>query len=116
MKNMYISRYEDIVHNIQDEIYKISKFLNISISDETIKDFADKLAIEKQKDRISISQTNKLLIETKYGNYDPHTLLHENHFSRDNGKIGKWKHYLNAEQKHSIKTNYQNWLTNNGYL
>lgn len=106
---IYISKYEDFVLDIPREIINISSFLNIDISESSIKRLSKKLSISQQEHQIVNSQT----IEKYDCTYSPETLLHKNHIN--SGEIGQWKDQLSNFQIASVEYSWKDWLLQNNY-
>jgi hypothetical protein len=58
-KNVYVSKYDDVVNDIAGEALKIAYFLGLPLSEDMANDIAFKLSIKNQKQRMPSHGLNK---------------------------------------------------------
>jgi FkbM family methyltransferase len=107
---IYRSKYETFAFDLETEIYRISRFLELDVPKETIKDIASKLSIEKQKKIINDTVDFKELGGNKFNSK---TLLHHNHIN--SGEKEQWRKQLTKKHIRRIEETGKDWLVNNGY-
>lgn len=110
-----VSRYEEMVNNLEQEAIRISNFLGLEISSEFAANLANKYSINEQKKRISNIRNNSTNIkETKSGSIvDQETLLHDNHIH--SGASEQWKSELTPIQVAFIEDQACEWLIAHDY-
>lgn len=107
-----VSRYDDLVINIDQEAIKIAECLNVSIRPELVSAIADEYSIQRQKDKV------KRINEKKQGKqfddkFDPESLLHYNHIV--SGDTGRFRSALRPAEISAIESECGEWMQRWGY-
>jgi hypothetical protein len=105
LDEMLISRYEIMINNLPQEVFKIAEHLNIDISQEDTQEIADNYSIERQKKRIQKWKTSK----SNDNLYDPKSLLHANHIN--SGQGNQWNQILTPIQVAYLESISKEWLS-----
>jgi len=114
LRNVLISKYEEIVMHPDKEASRISDYLGERIDDLKAAEIADKFSIANQRKRIQ--QIDYKTIYEKSGRSstpDPHSMLKINHIH--SGKEGQWKERLSSFQVAIIEALAYKWLLSKGY-
>jgi hypothetical protein len=114
MPDVLISRYETFHSNLVKETRKISDFLKIPLSEQTVEHIGRDFQMDRQKERmlrlrppdIGISGREELV-------FDPRELLHWNHVH--DGQVGAWKTLLTQDQRSCLTHKFSDWLLETGY-
>jgi len=116
-------RYEDIENSSIETILKISKFLEIEIDKEKVKEISNKYSksnvkkiINKKENEIKEKLKNKIPIDKKeivnflgtHRVFDIKTGFQSNHISSRN--TGDWKKKLDKSQIEILNKEFKNWL------
>ncbi|WP_339687042.1 sulfotransferase domain-containing protein [uncultured Nonlabens sp.] len=110
--NIYISRYEDVINNMEKEICEINNYLKLSLTDSFILETAEKYSFHNQQKRINDIRRGKLQVH-KGLKFDSKNLLHHNHLNK--GEVGGWTNAFNDEQNEKLKIKLEPWLKNLNY-
>ena len=89
IKNLYSISYEQVISNLEVEVYRLANFLGIKIDKILAKQISANRSLENQKENLKTIKYND---PNKIENYDPETLLHPSHIN--SGKIGQWQNTL----------------------
>jgi len=109
-----VSRYEDVIEDIETETTRIAKHLGIPLSISEAKLIASEHTLERQKERIQEARSDpSRLITNNDTTFDSWSLLHLNHIT--SGRVGEWKHILTSEQICLIENIAEEWLDKQGY-
>jgi len=110
-----ISRYEEMVEDLEREALRIANILGVEITKSFASKLAGKYSLEKQKKRIaSIDYEGKNVKRKKSGVYvDLETQLHNNHIR--SGKSGQWEYELTPQQIAFIEEHAYDWLVSLNY-
>lgn len=120
LKNVMVSRYQDILDYPAKEVKRIADHLGISITLDECRKIAENYAIAAQKKRME-SFKAKLLTLARSPNdhrelvdyHDETNLLHMNHI--DAVKTGRWKDDLNVHEVALIENRVNTWCKANHY-
>jgi Sulfotransferase domain len=105
-----ISRYEEMVNNIPQEVLKIAKYLNVELSTEDAIALADNYTLDKQKQRIQQWTQGE---EFNPSTHESKSLLHHNHIN--SGKSQQWSETLTPLQIAYLESLTETWLCDRGY-
>lgn len=106
LPNVQISEYSEVMNDLPAEVKKISKHLNVEISDEQIGHISDKLSIRKMK-----SEQDKKVFNRK--KFNRKTMLHSNHIN--SGESEQWKSHFTESQISILEGISQPWLRDSGF-
>lgn len=106
LPDVLISRYEDVMASLDDEVSMIAGKIGVSLSPVEIARIAEDYSIEKQKKRMRRVRKEKKVFDEK-------ELLHDNHIN--SGKEGQWRKRLNTLQILRIEWKIGRWLRDHGY-
>lgn len=110
LEGVMISRYEQMVNNIPQEVLRIAKHLNIELSTEMAIDIANNHTLEKQKERIRQWQSRE---DFNPRTHDGKSLLHHNHIN--SGTSEQWRETLTPMQIAFVESLTETWLRQWGY-
>lgn len=120
LPNVLISRYENIVHNLPQEVKRIANHLDLSLSEQQCTAIASNYSIESQQERISQFRQQLLATERNPNDHrdlvdyhDESSLLHMNHI--DSGQAGRWHHDLSKSEVELIVDRVKKWCVENDY-
>lgn len=102
-KSLYLAKYEEFSDNILLEVEHIARYLDVSVTRESLKGFAQDLSREAAL--ASMDRVDK--------GYDPDSLIHRNHIT--SGGPGTWRDYFTRMQAGFIEYLCFDWLVSNGY-
>jgi FkbM family methyltransferase len=105
--SMYKSNYEAFYNDIENEILGISKFLNIELSEEEIRELTNELSVE------TLKQTKGQYEQKDKFTFDSKTLLHEGHIQGREPK--QYKSFFKEREIAAIESVAYDWLTKNDY-
>lgn len=112
--NILISRYENMISDLRNEVFRISGFLGANIGEEEIALLAEKFTIPAQKQRIeAVRRREPGTIAIEDVVYDEYELLHHNHIHK--GEVGAWRFELSPEQQRFLTDRYKPWLLSLNY-
>lgn len=125
LPDILVSRYENIVNRLPEEVLKIADYLNIDLTTQQAANIADKFSLERQRERVSqIHSTDTDTRDTSTQNstpknsntqkHDPVSQLHPGHIS--SAATGQWQTVLSAAQATEIENAALSWLVSRGYL
>ena len=109
-----VSRYENTVNDLKSEALRISRFLELQISDQVATELAQKYSLEAQKKHIAtfdFERDGVFWRERRY--FDPATQLHSNHIGT--GKSGAFQSILTPLEIAYIEYVAYDWLRDNGF-
>ena len=114
VQNVLVSRYEEMVLDLEVEVSRLAIFLGLNIEPDELKTLAQQFDIPAQLQRIHALK-HKFRKRAKGSDifFDEVELLHHNHIHK--GEIGGWRHYLSAQQKDILTDRYHEWLCSMGY-
>lgn len=114
MPNVLVSRYDQMIVDLKNEMSRISEFLELKISDNTLINFAKDFDIPAQKQRIDAlkAKHGKPVIDSEIV-FDEVELLHHNHIHI--GEVDGWRHILSTSQQSFLTNRYGRWLSSLGY-
>jgi hypothetical protein len=110
-----VSRYEDIVKALPEEVMKWARALDIDMTSDQAKGWGAGFCIEAQRER-----TSKIPLHTpdqigRFGGYfEPQSLLYHNHIH--DGSLDLWKIELEKWQIRQIESRFSQWLLDHGYF
>jgi hypothetical protein len=110
LKNVLVSRYEEMTKDLTNEVMKISHHLGLNCSLEEAQELANEFSLKKQKMRIEQWQAQQIK-ESVY--YDPKTLLHANHINSDGKQNNSIK--LTSLQIAYLDNMAEKWLKSQSY-
>jgi len=110
---VYISRYEEVVMDMEREVTEIAAFFKIPLELDEIIKIAEKLSLSHQRERIERIKKEKSYMDLGSKKIDPFTLLHTDHIS--DARVNKWREYLTPQQARHIYELYQPWFEETGY-
>lgn len=114
MPNVLVSRYEEMIHNLTQEVSRISAFLGLPVNTETLSKLAEEYDIPAQKQRIdALKQRHGQRIDEREIVFDEVELLHHNHIHK--GEVGGWRDQLSPLQQRFLTERYRQWLLSLGY-
>jgi len=117
MTSAYISKYEETIENLRQEIKNVSIFLKIEISNLELKQMVDEFSLTKLKEfsnnKQNFSDASAILDNNK-NMYHQKTLLHKGHII--SGESGQYVKGLKNWELKRIETKTGAWLQNNGYF
>lgn len=114
VNHILVSRYEDMITDLQEEARRIGQHLGIDVSEDFASELAQKYSLEQQKKRIASFDYEKYGVKFKPNvYYDPETQLHNNHIN--SGKFEQWKTELSPLQVAFIEARAYDWLIAHGY-
>ncbi|MGB3240568.1 MAG: sulfotransferase domain-containing protein, partial [Geitlerinemataceae cyanobacterium] len=108
--DVLISRYEEMVSDIPQEVLRIAKHLNIELSTEDAIAIAENHSLDKQKQRI---QQWKQGDDFNPRNHEAKSLLHHNHIN--SGRSQQWCETLTPIQIAYLESLTGTWLRDRGY-
>ena len=112
LPDIYMSRYEDFVDDIEGEVRGIAAYLSVPLSPHDVGEVAEKFSIENQRKRIG-KFSEETLEDSGYGPYDKSTQLHKGHIQ--SARPGRYLTELGAVERAHIEFVASNWLQANGY-
>jgi len=105
MPHVWCGFYEDFVDDIPYLIKNIAKFLDIAVTDDWVKQLADDLDIDKQRERVqAVKQDFAVRQQTR---------LTVNHIT--DGRPGSWRDTLLPQEIADIENQFIDWMLRNGY-
>lgn len=110
LEGVMISRYEQMVNNLPQEVLRIAKHLNVELSTEMAIDIAKNHTLEKQKERIRQWQSRD---DFNPRTHDGKSLLHHNHIN--SGTSQQWRYTLRPMQIAFLESLTETWLRERGY-
>jgi hypothetical protein len=113
IETLYVSKYEEMMTNLPDEISNIAALLEISIDNSFVTNVAQKYSLKNQKKRISEFNYNDLGTHSVDDVYDSSSLLHKDHIH--SGKSKQWETELSRYQIASIENIAYEWLIEKDY-
>ena len=115
LSELLVSKYEDVVNQLDQEVLKIASHLNIDITLETAKQIADKFSLHRQRQRIEFFDYVKDGLSTKAKGdfYDPVSQLHNCHIY--SGESTQWKSTLSVSQIQFVEESAFSWLVDRNY-
>lgn len=114
VNSILISRYEDMMADLEAEAHRIANHLGITLSAEMASELAAKYSLDAQKQRISeFDFENKGLASPSTARYDPTTQIHSNHIH--SGETEQWRTAFLPDQIRFIERQAYDWLTKLGY-
>lgn len=105
-----ISRYEEMIDNLPQEVYRIAEHLNVELSETEAISIAENHTLDKQKQRIQQWQTSE---NFNPATHDGKSLLHHNHIN--SGKPQQWLKTLTPLQIAYLESLTGTWLCDRGY-
>ena len=117
--NILIQKYEDVVIDVYKAIAEVDLFLGLKANEDVIKWVVQECSVENTKKvmlDLAVSSQNSQLNPSLQAGYDPKTLLHHKHISRNSGTIGVWRVELEQEEINLITERYKSWLIEAQYL
>jgi hypothetical protein len=110
-----VTKYEDMISDLEREVGRISEFLGVDLSSAEVEDIALKYSIENQRKRISSFDfsTQGYRKPGTVTVVDPSTNLHANHIR--SGKHGRWKEELSPIEVFVVESIAREWLLAHGY-
>lgn len=114
--NMLVTRYETMMADVPGEVARIAAHLGIHLSAEDAVRVADEYSVDKQRERLQHVDVLERNERIKSVGFDPHSLLHQNHISGENGQIGQWQTALTPSEIARIEAKYGLWLKKHGYI
>lgn len=105
-----ISRYEEMVHNIPQEVLRIAQHLNVELSETEAIAIANHHTLDKQKQRIQQWKEGE---NFNPSSHEAKSLLHHNHIN--SGKSQQWSETLTALQIAYLESLTETWLRDRGY-
>lgn len=112
--NTYVSKYEDIILNLEAEIRNIGMFIGVALDDGAVCEYGRRFSLQNQLAYIQSIPDEDLIQATAYDVYDSKTLLHRNHIT--DGSQGRYLKDLSSAQVAVIEELAQEWLTKYGYM
>lgn len=114
LPHMLVSRYEDVVADLPNEVHRIAQHLQIAIDQTQCQQIAAEYDIPLQQRRMQHFK-EKLLQSSLHPHdhrnivdyHDEETLLHINHI--DSGKTGRWQNDLSDREVNLIEEKVKNW-------
>lgn len=124
LPNVLMQRYEDVMQNVPDAAWDLSKFLSIDISKQDMSTVVNSCtitkALENTKSLRKRFSTALMVLLRRVGfsvtAYDNKTLLHPNHISETTGAIGVWRSQLEETELNTINDKFATWLKEQGYI
>lgn len=120
LRNVIVSRYQDILNDIPKEVQQIANLLGVPITRDKCREIAEHYEIAAQKKRIESFKTKLLTLERSPNDHrelvdyhDENNLLHINHI--DAVKTGRWKDDLNIHEVAAIENHVHQWCKENHY-
>lgn len=110
LPQVLISRYETVMKNLSNEVFRIADHLGIDLTFEQAQQIANDFSLDKQQSRIEQSQA---ICNTDHHQFDQHSLLHINHIH--SGKVGRWKTELCLGDVEQIEKLAGVWMQDRGY-
>lgn len=110
LDGVLISRYEDMVNNLPQEVLRIAKHLNVELSAEEAIAIAENYTLDKQKQRI---QQWKQGEDFNPSTHEAKSLLHHNHIN--SGKSQQWSETLTSIQIAYLESLTETWLCDRNY-
>ena len=98
---LLVSRYSDLLQNLEHEISRIGKFLDVEMDNSFAKQVFDDCNIENQKKKIEKFSSEELVETGTSKKFDPVSLLHFNHIA--GGHIDGWVDQLSHDQVAAIE-------------
>jgi len=123
LSNVLMQRYEDVVQNVPNAAWDLSKFLSIDISTQDMSTVVNSCTITKALENTKTLKkrfsTALMVLLRRIGfsvtAYDSKTLLHSNHISETAGAIGVWRSQLEKTELNTINAKFASWLKKQGY-
>ena len=114
MKNVLVSRYEDLVGNLAEEVRRIADHLSITLSEDAVRAIADDYQLDRQQQRIEQISTGSA-VAFQYGDQliDRQELLHSNHIT--DGRVNAWAEFFSRNEIAVIEDLAGNWMDQVGY-
>lgn len=113
LSNMLISRYENMIANIPEEVGRIAGHLGVTLSPAQISAIGAQHTMEQQLQRIQSFDFEQSGLGQGHDRYDPNTLLHKNHIA--SGKPLHWMQVLSGLQAGFLEHTAGDWLQKRGY-
>jgi len=113
MDQILISRYEQMITNIPEEVGRIAVYLGLSLSPAQITAIGEQHTIEQQQQRIASFDFEKSGHGQGYDRHDPTTLLHKNHIA--SGEPLRWMKVLSRLQAGFLEYVAYDWLRKRQY-
>ncbi len=115
MPRTFVSRYENMVANVELEAQRINEFLGRPLERRAVSDIASEFSLDRQRARaIAVGEKQSKWLSAKDTVYDDFHLIHHNHIYQ--GEIGGWRRWLSNEQQSAIYSRYFKWLQAQGYV
>lgn len=115
LPRVLVSKYEDMVADLPQEVGRIAGHLGIPITAEKCKKIAQNYTVERQIERIEEAKKKGKLQKGSARDtfFDPDSNLHVDHIR--SGKVKGWEDFLTREQVAVIENKAGDWLIRNGY-
>jgi hypothetical protein len=113
-ENIYVSRYEDTILDLESEIRNIGRFLGVPLDEGVVSQYGRRFSLHNQIDYIQSIPAEDLVYANENDVYDRTTLLHRNHVT--DGSHGRYLRDLSPAQIEVIEELAQEWLTRYGYM
>lgn len=110
--HLYISRYEDVVGHLHNEVEGIANIMAAPVNEHVIDEIANNLSLDRQKKAIKNYDQAELVTKGKQ-RFHQESLLHLNHIK--DAKVGKYQEFFSAEQVQYLNDTYDEWLREAGY-
>lgn len=113
VSDISVSRYEDMVANLQKEALKLAEFLELNLDGSRAEELSEQFSIEAQRQRIRSRDFENQGVRYGSNLYDPVSLLHKDHIH--SGNSGQWRKALSPLQVAYLEDVTHNWLVDRGY-
>lgn len=111
-RHLYISRYEDVVNHLHNEVRGIANSMELPVNEHVIDEIANNLSLDKQKETIKNYSQSELVTKGRQ-QFHQESLLHMNHIK--DAKVGKYHEFFTADQVQYLNETYDQWLSEVGY-
>jgi Sulfotransferase domain len=112
--NVLVTRYEDLVLNLESEVERIARHLGISLCAARVMEIATDYSIDRQYERmqrVSNGKANSFWYGDQH--IDRQELLHTNHIT--DGRTDAWTELFSKIEVAIIEEKAHRWMEENGY-
>jgi hypothetical protein len=115
-KSMLVTRYEQMIGNLEGEVRRIAMHLGVEMDEAQCRTIAADYQMDKQRARVGQVSAADSQTVVQHGNqvFDSRELLHSNHIHR--GDAGYWREYFSDIEIFMIEHRARQWLVDCEYV